>query len=68
MTGNGYDVVGSVPGSVYSFLHIDNVILPDPYYRDNEKIYLEIAEHEYKFKERLYMIRKKRRYFSCARD
>lgn len=58
MTGNGYDVVGSVPGSVYSFLHIDNVILPDPYYRDNEKIYLEIAEHEYKF-ERTFVYDKK---------
>ena len=49
MTGNGYDVEGNIPGSVYSFLYIDNKLLPDPYYRDNELIYLEISEHEYKF-------------------
>ena len=49
MTGNGYEVEGQIPGSVYSFLHIDNKILPDPHYRDNEKIYLEIAEHAYTF-------------------
>lgn len=49
MTGNGYDVMGSVPGSVYSFLHIDNSILPDPYYRDNEDIYTSLMENEYTF-------------------
>ena len=42
MFGNGYDVNGNIPGSVYSFLHVDNNILPDPYYRDNEDLYLEI--------------------------
>ena len=49
MTGNGYAVNGTVPGSVYSFLYLDNQLLPDPYYRDNEKIYLELASHEYTF-------------------
>ncbi|MBQ7912671.1 MAG: glycoside hydrolase family 2 protein [Clostridia bacterium] len=49
MQGNGFNICGNVPGSVYSFLHIDNAILPDPYYRDNEYIYLEISEHEYEF-------------------
>ena len=49
MIGNGYDVMGYVPGSVYSFLHIDNNILPDPYYRDNEDIYTSLMEHEYTF-------------------
>ncbi len=49
MTGNGYDVEGNIPGSVYSFLYIDNKLLPDPYFRDNELIYLKISEHEYKF-------------------
>ncbi len=49
MVGNGYDVKGNIPGSVYSFLHVDNNILPDPYYRDNEFIYLEVAKHEYSF-------------------
>ena len=49
MTGNGYNVNGRIPGSVFSFLHIDNAILPDPYYRDNEQLYLDISEHEYTF-------------------
>ena len=46
MTGNGYDVEGQVPGSVYSFLHVDNAILPDPHVADNEDIYLAISEHD----------------------
>lgn len=49
MSGNGYDVEGQVPGSVYSFLHVDNHLLPDPYYRDNELLYLELANYEYTF-------------------
>ena len=36
MTGAGYSCCGNIPGSVYSFLYIDNKLLPDPYYRDNE--------------------------------
>ena len=50
MSGNGYNVEGNIPGSVYSFLHVDNKILPDPYFRDNEDLYFEIANHEYSFK------------------
>ena len=49
MTGNGYDVEGKIPGSVYSFLYLDNKLLPDPHYRDNEKLYIALAEHEYTF-------------------
>ena len=49
MTGNGYAVEGTVPGSVYSFLYLDNALLPDPYYRDNEELYLALMEHEYTF-------------------
>ena len=49
MSGNGYAVEGKVPGSMYSFLHIDNEILPDPYFRNNEDIYLALAEKEFVF-------------------
>ena len=49
MTGGGYAVEGKIPGSVYSFLHVDNAILPDPHVADNEDIYLEISEHDYTF-------------------
>ncbi len=49
MTGAGYSCFGNIPGSVYSFLHIDNKILPDPYFRDNEDVYLALAEKEFSF-------------------
>ena len=49
MAGNGYNVNGRIPGSVFSFLHIDNKILPDPSYRDNEQLYLDVSKHEYTF-------------------
>lgn len=40
---------GNVPGSVYSFLHVDNDVLPDPYYRDNESIYTDLTEKDFTF-------------------
>ena len=48
MTGNGYDCTGTVPGSLYSFL-LDNKLMDDPYYRDNEFDALELTYHEYSF-------------------
>ena len=41
MTGNGFDCTGTVPGSMYSFL-LNNDLIPDPYYRDNEYPALEL--------------------------
>ena len=49
LSGNGYEVNGQIPGSVYSFLYLDNSLLPDPHYRDNEDLYLALADHEYTF-------------------
>ena len=49
MSGEGYAVSGNIPGSVYSFLHVDNQILPDPYFRDNEDIYTALGEKEFTF-------------------
>lgn len=48
MSGNGYEVEGKVPGSVYSFL-LNADLVEDPYYRNNEEIFFELAEHEYEF-------------------
>ena len=48
MTGNGYDCTGTIPGSLYSFL-LDNKLMDDPYYRDNEFGALELTYHEYTF-------------------
>ena len=49
MSGAGYSCFGNIPGSVYSFLHIDNSILSDPHFRDNEDTYLSLAEKEFVF-------------------
>lgn len=48
MTGNGFKVKGNVPGSVYSFL-LDNDLVDDPHYRDNEQSFIKLMEHEYTF-------------------
>ena len=49
MTGGGYAVEGKIPGSVYSFLHLDNAILPDPHVGDNEDAYIALMEHDFTF-------------------
>ena len=49
MSGNGYAVEGQIPGSVYSFLHVDNPILPDPHVADNEDAYIALMDHDFTF-------------------
>lgn len=46
--GNKYDCYGTIPGSVYSFL-LDNHLMENPFYRDNELKALELISHEYSF-------------------
>ena len=48
MKGNGYECEGKVPGSLYSFL-LDNGLMEDPYWRDNEFDALELSLHDYTF-------------------
>lgn len=48
MTGNGFDCNGTVPGSVYSFL-LDNGLMKDPYYRQNELEATPLMEYDYTF-------------------
>ena len=48
MQGNGYNVDGKIPGSIYSFL-LDAKLMDDPFYRDNEEKALKICEHDYVF-------------------
>ncbi|MBQ4071208.1 MAG: glycoside hydrolase family 2 protein [Clostridia bacterium] len=48
MIGNGFDCYGTVPGSMYSFL-LENKLIPDPYYRDNEFEALKLSYEEYAF-------------------
>ena len=48
MEGGGFKCEGTVPGSVYSFL-LNNQLIPDPYFRDNERYALEIMENDFVF-------------------
>ena len=48
MKGAGYECEGIVPGSVYSFL-LDNHLMDDPFYRQNELEAFKIIEHEFEF-------------------
>ncbi len=48
LSGNGYECTGTIPGSVYSIL-LENKLMDDPYYRENELKALEIADHDYTF-------------------
>ena len=48
LSGNGYNCEGTVPGSLYSIL-LENGLMEDPFYRDNELKALRLAEHEYVF-------------------
>ena len=48
MRGAGFDCEGNVPGSVYSFL-LDNGLVEDPFYRENELEALRILENEFTF-------------------
>ena len=48
MRGNGFDCTGTIPGSMYSFL-LNNNLIEDPYYRDNEYKALELSHHDYSF-------------------
>ncbi len=48
MKGNGYFCQANIPGSVYSFL-LENKLIGDPFYRDNELKALALMEHAYTF-------------------
>ena len=48
MQGAGFDCKGTIPGSVYSFL-LDNKLMEDPFYRDNEREALKLMDHDYDF-------------------
>ena len=48
LEGNGYATDGVVPGSVYSIL-MENDLVGDPYYRDNEQQFLKLADSAYRF-------------------
>ena len=48
MLGGEFDCEGTVPGSVYSFL-LDNKLIEDPYYRQNELEAQKLLDNEFTF-------------------
>lgn len=48
MRGGEYECSGTVPGSVYSFL-LDNKLIDDPFYRDNELKIEAITDNDFEF-------------------
>ena len=48
MRGGGFDCEGTIPGSLYSFL-LDNGLMEDPYWRDNEFDALALTHNDYAF-------------------
>lgn len=48
LKGGGYSTIGTVPGSIYSFL-LDAALIPDPFYRDNELAALALMDNEFTF-------------------
>ena len=57
IAGGKYNTTGKVPGSVYSAL-LENGLMEDPFYRDNEAKALEIMDDEFTF-EREFVYEKK---------
>lgn len=48
LSGAGYDCIGTIPGSVYSFL-LSNELMDDPFYRQNELEAVKLLENEFTF-------------------
>lgn len=48
LSGGGYEAEGRVPGSVYSVL-LDNQLIPEPFYRENEDEALSLMDNEFSF-------------------
>lgn len=48
LSGNGYECNGNIPGSLYSIL-LENGLMEDPFYRDNELKALKLSEYKYEF-------------------
>ena len=61
MTGNGYDCEGNIPGSLYSFL-LENKLMDDPFFRDNELFAYELTLHDYTFERKFEIEKTKNEY------
>jgi beta-mannosidase len=64
MQGNGYNVDGKIPGSIYSFL-LDAKLIDDPFYRDNEDFALKLCEHDYIFSRKFDVKKTNNKFLLC---
>ena len=64
MYGGGFDCTGTIPGSLFSFL-LDNKLLEDPFYRDNELAALELTHSDYTFERDFEIEKSKLKYILC---
>ena len=65
LNGNGFNCEGNVPGSVLSFL-LNNKIIDDPFYRDNEDKAFAILNNEYDFSREFEVAEIKNETFLCC--
>ena len=65
LNGNGFTCEGKVPGSVLSFL-LDNKMIDDPFYRDNEDQAFAILNHGYDFSREFELAEIKNDIFLCC--
>ena len=61
MTGGGYEVEGTIPGSLYSFL-LDAGLMEDPHYRENEFDALALTHNDYTFSRTFDLAKGEQRY------
>ena len=65
LSGNGLKCDGKIPGSVYSIL-LENGLIEDPFYRDNEMCALAVSEHEYKFSKKFKYKKSTHKIYLCC--
>ena len=65
LNGNGFSCEGKVPGSVLSFL-LDNKLIDDPFYRDNEDKAFAVLNNEYDFSREFELAEIKNQMFLCC--
>ena len=65
LNGNGIRCEGKIPGSVLSFF-LDNNVIDDPFYRDNEDKAFAVLNHEYDFSREFELTEIKNEMFLCC--
>ena len=64
MHGGNFDCVGNIPGSLFSFL-LENKLIDDPFYRDNELKALALTYTDYTFERSFELNKSEKKYLLC---